>query len=414
MSGGAGTPGIDDAMAAVLFVGITLYATTGGADFGGGVWDLLAVRDRRGTGPREVIDRSVTAVWEANHVWLVFILVILWTAFPAAFAAVMTTLWIPMVIALFGIVLRGAGFAYRKEVRHLRARQATGIVFASSSLIAPFFFGAAVGGIAAGRVRTGFVTGLVSSWTSGFSILAGALFVAAGAFLSAVYLCTDTTAQGRLELRPYFVRRALAAGLVTGGIALGALFDLASTDARLYDHLTGRAVPLVVVSGLLGVTTLVQLARGCTAGTRPLAAGAVAAVVWGWGWAQYPDLLATSLPLRTGSAPTGTMDALLVVFALAVGLVLPSLGLLYYLATRQELGEDERDVAGAALVGAPQGGPPGQDPGPAGARRHPADGLLGLALAFGAGFTAGRRERPAGRRQGRRATRRRPARRRRR
>lgn len=343
------TPALDDALAAVLFLGITLYGVTGGADFGAGIWNLLAVEDVHGTGARAVIDRAFTPVWEANHVWLVFDLVILWTAFPTAFAAVMTTLWVPMVIALFGIVLRGSAFAFHKELQRLRHKQLTGLVFAVSSLITPFFFGAALGAIAAGRVHATGSSGLISSWTTGFSVLTGSLFVAACSFISAVYLCTDAEKQGRPEYRSYFTGRATASGLATGAIALGVLWDLLPTDQRMFDNLTGRALPLVVASGVAGLTAIAQLARGRAFGTRPLAAGAFALVIWGWGWAQYPELLATSLPLRAGSAPRGSMVALLVVFGLAVALVVPSFVLLYHLAQRQVLIDDERDVVAADL-----------------------------------------------------------------
>src|SRR5690349_22835040 len=123
------------AVAAILFVVLAAYALFGGADFGGGIWDLLAGGARRGAAPRELIEESITPVWEANHVWLVFALVIFWTAFPRAFAAVMTTAALPLWLALAGIVLRGAGFGYRKEVSGPGAQRVLGAAFAFSSLL---------------------------------------------------------------------------------------------------------------------------------------------------------------------------------------------------------------------------------------------------------------------------------------
>ena len=158
-AGRAGGPGpgpggdmIAAAVGAILLATITLYAILGGADFGGGLWDLLAGGDRRGRAPRALIDESITPVWEANHVWLIFALVIFWTAFPDAFAAVMTAAALPIWLAVLGIVLRGAGFAFRKEVSQLSLQRALGATFAFSSLLTPFFMGTVIGGIAAGQI----------------------------------------------------------------------------------------------------------------------------------------------------------------------------------------------------------------------------------------------------------------------
>ncbi len=148
-----------DLAAAILWTGATLYALFGGADFGGGFWDLLAGFDeRKGAAPRARIQRSLTPVWEANHVWLIFILVVLWTAFPEAFGAIMTTLYVPIALAAVGIVLRGAGFAFRKSVQRLSYRRAMGAAFALSSVVTPFFMGTVVGAIAAGNVPAGRTT----------------------------------------------------------------------------------------------------------------------------------------------------------------------------------------------------------------------------------------------------------------
>src|ERR1700689_3391557 len=139
-----------DAVGAILLAGITLYAVLGGADFGGGLWDLLAGTTARGRAPRGLIDESITPVWEANHVWLVFDLVIFWTAFPRAFASVMTALALPLWLAVGGIVLRGAGFAFRKEITRVSLERVAGAAFAFSSLVTPFFMGTVVGAIATG------------------------------------------------------------------------------------------------------------------------------------------------------------------------------------------------------------------------------------------------------------------------
>ena len=168
-----------DTVGAILLAGITLYAVLGGADFGGGLWDLLAGTTAQGRTPRALIDESITPVWEGNHVWLVFDLVIFWTAFPYAFAAVMNTLALPLWLALAGIVLRGAGFAFRKELTRLSTQRLAGATFAFSSLVTPFFMGTVVGAIAAGAVPADGTQASLAAWTSPTALMAGFLFVAA-------------------------------------------------------------------------------------------------------------------------------------------------------------------------------------------------------------------------------------------
>ena len=187
-----------DAAAAILWVGATFYALFGGADFGGGFWDLLAGDAAKGEGPRALIQRSLTPVWEANHVWLIFILVVLWTAFPPAFSAVFTTLYLPIALAALGIVLRGAGFAFRKSLVGLAERRAAGATFALSSVLTPFFMGAVVGAIASGNVPADGNGDAFSSWLEPLPLLTGAMFVATGAYLSAVFLVGDARRAGRL------------------------------------------------------------------------------------------------------------------------------------------------------------------------------------------------------------------------
>src|SRR5919204_4826930 len=181
-----------DVCAVILWVGVTLYAIFGGADFGAGVWDLLAGSGERAERVRAQIDRSIGAVWEANHVWLIFVLVVLWTAFSTAFEAIMSTLFIPLSLAALGIVLRGSGFAFHKLARRVQYRRLAERIFGLFSLLTPFFMGTVVGAIASGRVPVGNAAGDAgTSWLNGVSLLTGALFVATGAYLSAVFLVSD-------------------------------------------------------------------------------------------------------------------------------------------------------------------------------------------------------------------------------
>jgi cytochrome bd ubiquinol oxidase subunit II len=329
-----------DLAAAILWTGATLYALFGGADFGGGAWDLLAGFDeRRGERPRARIQRSLTPVWEANHVWLIFILVILWTAFPEAFGAIMSTLYVPIALAALGIVLRGAGFAFRKSVRRLEYRRAMGAAFALSSVLTPFTMGTVVGAIAAGNVPAGGDGDAFSSWIGALPLLTGALFVASSAYLAAIFLVVDSHRAGDREMEGYFSRRALVAGLAAGAVALFGLFALHSEARYVYDRLIVGGLPLVIVSILCGFGVLGLLLGRYRRGLRPLAAGAVVAVIWGWAVAQFPYLLPTSLRIDQAAAPDPTLDAVVIVFLVAAVVVLPALGLLYWLSQRELLGE---------------------------------------------------------------------------
>jgi cytochrome d ubiquinol oxidase subunit II len=326
-----------DAAAAILWVGATFYALFGGADFGGGFWDLVAGGPERGERPRALIQRSLTPVWEANHVWLIFVLVVLWTAFPPAFSAIFTTLYVPIALAALGIVLRGAGFAFRKSIVGLRERQAMGATFAISSVLTPFFMGTVVGAIASGEVPAGGNGDAFSTWLAPLPLLIGAMFVASGAYLSAVFLVGDARHAGDEQMERYFERRALGAAVVAGAFAVAGLFTLHSEARYVFDRLTSQGLPLVVLSLLCGIALLAVLLRGGRRPLRPLAGGAVVSVIWGWGVAQFPYLLPTSLRIDQAAAPDATMTIVFVVFAAAAVLVVPSLALLYTLAQRDLL-----------------------------------------------------------------------------
>lgn len=334
------------AVAVVLWIGATFYAVFGGADFGAGLWSLLAGRGDRARRPRELIDWAIGPVWEANHVWLIFILVVLWTAFPPAFSAVMTTLYVPIALAAVGIVLRGSGFAFRKSIEGLAGRRAAGATFAISSLLTPFFMGAVVGAVAAGNVPADGDGAPFSSWLQPLPLLTGAMFVASGVYLAAVFLIGDARRAGDEELERYFARRALAAAAVAGIAAAFGLVELHAEARYVFDRLTSEGLPLVVLSALCGIGVLLSLLSSARRPSvrssrllRPLAAGAVVAVIWGWGVAQFPYLLPTSLKISEAAAPPDTLATVIVVFIAAAILVLPALGLLYWLSQKELLGE---------------------------------------------------------------------------
>ncbi len=332
-----------DAVGAILLAAVTLYAVLGGADFGGGLWDLLAGGDTRGRAPRQLIDESITPVWESNHVWLVFCLVIFWTAFPHAFAAVMNTLALPIWLAVFGIVLRGAGFAFRKEVSQLALMRAAGATFALSSLLTPFFMGTVIGAIATGAVPAGATRASLTAWTSATALLAGFLFVAACGYLAAVYLVGEAARRGERELEAYFTLRARVAAIVAGALSLAVLAELHGSDHALFARLSnGRSLPLVVVAGVCGLALFVWVGTSRHRGAvRAIAALGVAAVIWGWGVAQYPMVLpGTDLTLTNSGAPHAIFVALVILFIIALLLLGPSFVLLYTLQSRRALYAD--------------------------------------------------------------------------
>jgi len=353
-----------DVVGGILLAGITLYAALGGADFGAGLWDLLAGTTARGWAPRALIDESITPVWEANHVWLVFDLVIFWTAFPQAFAAVMTTLALPLWLALAGIVLRGAGFAFRKEITRLSLRRAAGATFAFSSLMTPFFMGTVIGAIVTGAVPADASHASLAAWTSPTALLSGLLFVSACGYLAAVYLVGEAARRGDRRLRAYFTYRAQAAAIVAGALSLATLAELNNASPALYARLTGRALPLVIIAGVCGLAVVALLAGGRRGPgrhslIRVIAALGVAAVVWGWGVAQYPVLLpGTPVTLANAGAPHATLVALIAVFSAAAVLVGPSFALLFRMQSRRLLGEGQHGTLSAAVMPGRTGLPP--------------------------------------------------------
>ena len=328
----------------VLLAAIACYGVLGGADFGTGLWDLTAGGAERGARPRTLIDHAIGPVWEANHTWLIFCLVLLWSGFPTAFSAIMTTLYIPLGIAAFGIVLRGSGFAFRKVSMHTAEQRLNGIAFASSSVITPYCFGAVAGGIASGRVPTQGHGDPLTSWVNPTSVLGGVLAVLTCGYLAAVFLTAEAHRGGEPDLEQWSRRRAVGSAVAAGVVALAGLFVLRHDAHRLFGHLVDRGWPLIVLSAAAGVAALLATLRPGRlppALVRPLGAVAVAAVLAGWGTAQYPYLLGTHLDIHRASAPESTMIALLVVAVAALVLVLPSLAWLFLLTHRGRLVGDD-------------------------------------------------------------------------
>lgn len=329
------------ATAAVMFMALAAYALFAGADLGGGTWDLLAGGASRGAAPRQLIDESITPVWEANHVWLIFVLVLLWTGFPPAFAAIMTALFVPLSASLLGIFLRGVGFAFRHTAERLRVRQFTGAMFAASSLITPFFLGTVIGAVATGQVPARPAGSVTSAWTNLTALLTGGLFVATCGYISAVFLVLEARRRERQDLVRYFLLRATAAALISGALAGITFYELSRSQPHVFAGLTGRALPLVAISIAAGTAVLGMIWLRWYRGLRAAAAIAVVSVVWGWGVAQYPYLLPRSLSLAAGSAPSSSQLAELIIAGGAALIVGPAFVLLYSLQQRGILAQTE-------------------------------------------------------------------------
>ena len=334
---------LPDLTAGVALLALTAYVVLGGADFGAGFWDLTAGGAQRGAPLRAMIKRAMSPVWEANHVWLIFLLVVLWTGFPEAFGSITSTLAIPLFVAALGIVLRGGAFALKGEAATIAEARALGATFALASVIVPFFLGAAAGAIAAGEVPVGNAAGDEwSSWTQSTSILVGALAVAAGAHLAAVFLGADSRRAGKTELVHAFRRRALGSGVVAGALAIAGLLVVRSDVPDLYDDLTsGAGLACVLASGAAGLVTLWLEWRERFELARYTAAAAVGAIVAGWAVAQQPYLLPPDLTVHEAAAPDATLVALLVATGLGMLILIPALTWLYRLALSGRLVYEE-------------------------------------------------------------------------
>ena len=330
----------------LALVGLVLYVVLGGADFGAGFWQLLAGRGSRGERVREHAHAAMAPVWEANHVWLIFVLVVIWTCYPVAFGSIVSTLAIPLFIAAIGIIFRGTAYALRAGTARAREQRTVDTVFGVASVLTPFALGTVIGAIADGRVPVGNAAGdLWKSWTGGLSLTIGVLAVALGAYLAAVYLAADAARQSSDELERAFRWRALAAGVLTGGLAVAALLVVRSEARELFDDLVGDGLPALIVSGLAGAGTLALVWARRYEWARYSAALAVAAVVAGWAIAQQPVLL-PGLTVSEAAAGHDTLVAVLVSVGAGALLLAPSLVFLFALTLRGRLGYEESDVGG--------------------------------------------------------------------
>ncbi|MGD0245332.1 MAG: cytochrome d ubiquinol oxidase subunit II [Streptosporangiaceae bacterium] len=336
-----------------ILLGITAYTVLSGADFGAGSWTLIPGGGQAGAAAtRDHTRHAIGPVWEANHVWLIFVLTVAWTCYPVAFGSIVSTLAIPLLIAAIGIIFRGTAYALRSQFGFGEERGVRLVerLFALSSVLTPFALATVIGAIATGRVPVGNARGgLFSSWLNPVSVLAGVLAVAFSGYLAAVYLAADARRQDERALVHDFRIRALAAGVVAGLLALAGLLVIRAEAPALWHGLSsGLGLALVVVSALAGVVTMVLVWFLRFGWARASAALAVAAVIAGWAAAQEPRVL-PGLTVSQAAAGRQTLIATIVAVGVGAVVLVPSLGLLYSLVLRGRL--DTVEASGAAEAG---------------------------------------------------------------
>jgi cytochrome bd ubiquinol oxidase subunit II len=339
----------------LILVGLAAYAVLGGADFGAGFWQLWGGRSEHDREIREHAHHAMGPVWETNHVWLIFVLVVCWTAYPTAFASIASTLSAPLFIAGVGIIMRGTTYALRSGTATPREQRAIEVTFGVSSILTPFALGTVIGGIASGRVPVGNAEGdLVSSWLNPTSIFVGVLAVGTAAYLAAVYLAADGVRIGRPDLARAFRARALGAGAVTGALAAAGLAVVHDDARSIWEGLTsGAGLGAVLVSGVGGLATLLLVWRSRFEPARVTAGLAVAAIIAGWALAQRPRFL-PGLTVEEAAANRSVLIAVLVGVAIGAVVLVPSLALLFGLFLRGRF--DPYTVAPVAAPGSPAKG----------------------------------------------------------
>jgi cytochrome d ubiquinol oxidase subunit II len=319
-----------EVIAGILWLALTAYAVLAGADFGGGVWDLFA------SGPRASEQRSAVAeamgpVWEANHVWLIFMITGLFTAFPVTFGVLALALYIPFTITMTGIVLRGASFAFRAHgAEAVGPASPWGVIFGIASIGTPFFLGTAAAAVASGSIHAPggqLASGFLDGWTRPLAVVIGLFALSICAYLAATYLMVEN--EDRPALLADFRRRAIAAALVSGVLALLAVAISFFDGSRLIQTLTGRGLPLFVLALLNGPLALWAVWRSRPRIARVAVIGQVVLVLWAWAVGQWPYLVPPDLAITATAAPPATLTGMLIVVTVGGLFLLPSLWLLF-------------------------------------------------------------------------------------
>jgi len=328
---------VEHRLGAVILAALVIYALSGGADYGGGMWDLLA-RGPRAPRQRAAIEHAIGPIWEANHVWLILVIVVLFTAFPPAFATIMTALHIPMTAILIGIVLRGSAFVFRKyDAQHDAVHRRWSALFGAASFFTPFVLGLCLGALASGEIRVTdgrLSSGFFAGWTTLFAVACGLFAQGLFAFLAATYLTVDTEAEP--DLQAGFRTRALVSGVLLAPAA-ALTFVLARDGApHIFARLTSWWAPLLVaVTSVCAIGALAALWSRRFRWARAAAVGQVMCILVGWGLAQYPHLVVPDLTLSNAATVPSTLHALQSALAAGALVLFPAFGYLFYVFKRR-------------------------------------------------------------------------------
>jgi cytochrome d ubiquinol oxidase subunit II len=320
-------------IAVFLLFTLIFYAVTGGADSGGGIWDLLARGPRR-EAQRSAIAKAIGPIWEANHVWLILIVVLLFTAFPRAYSVIMTALFIPVTLMLIGVIFRGAAFIFRKyDSRAEEVQNRWSTIFGGASFFTPFVQGITLGALATGQIHvsTGQVTtGFFAGWLAPFAIFCGFFALSLCAFLAATYMTVDTTKQR--DLQNDFRLRALWSGVALGPSAAAAFFTAKTGAPQIFQGLTRWwAVPLIGTTVCLAVVALMALWWRKFQLARISAIATTALILIGWSLAQFPYLVVPDITIPAAAAPLITLRLLLIALLVGAVLLFPSLYFLFWI-----------------------------------------------------------------------------------
>lgn len=322
-------------MAVILWLSILAFAIFGGADFGAGVWDLLA-RGDSAEQQRGALIRAIGPIWEGNEIWLIFLVTGTWTAFPVVFSTIMTALFIPLSIGLLGIVMRGAAFIFYTHFRGDPGVNATwGRGFSVASTAAPFLFGCVAAAAASGQIRVlpdGSVqANVITTWTTPFALACGCFAVALCACMAATYMTVETKNTGDMRLAGIFRTHALVSGGIASVLGLFAAWLSSFFAPYLFSGLTSRALPLALLALAAGALTAGALLIGQYFIARVLIAGGVMLILGAWAIAQLPYLVVPDVTITSGAAPEEVQRVVLVVAIVGMIIVLPALWYLMYL-----------------------------------------------------------------------------------
>ncbi len=313
------------AVAAIMLISLIFYVLKGGADYGGGVWDLLSWGERSEE-QKKLISDSIAPIWEANHVWLILVIVILFTAFPPAFSAIATALHIPLVLMLIGIIMRGSSYAFRYYNTNEKEARTWGRVFSVSSLLTPVLLGVILGAITSGNLiikDNVVINGYIGTWLKPFPFAVGLFTLTVFAYLAAVYLIVEAESY---QLEEDFRLRSILSWISVAIMAAVVFIMSESGAGSIYHKFINRwwGIPLLVFTVLMAMIALFCLVQRYYRKARLFAVLQVTMITGGWGLTHYPYLVKPDITIFNSAAPAITMELLLIALAGGAVILFPS------------------------------------------------------------------------------------------